>query len=663
VDPLNSSQSGWNNLFRPTAVRGWVPLGRGPEDPFSPLVAPPAQVIALDNEWRAAFQEYALATAELAKNPETIKKMKISDRGQLNEAELTLLDRFEEAGEQIDSLAKRFYETNPSRWRDFALQLNRCNIQTELTFFLQAFDKQRLPENEKILLYRFAIGGESERRALLRGMSLSYGQRWTAAVASYNGWQTAESLFSRDGFLTMYRLLPGLTPALNAEIVREAMPDHLASFFDEKIRKTPVAEFGRLVEEYTNIFNNEPPGSKDKVELFRWLISLQLFSEARQELPKPFSKELNKAMPTLPIEIREAIEGVITDSFQPLAGENQYLRDLYLDLIQHLQTEYLLAPLSSQKRDDYALAYAQLYELAEKYKIPPRMIELSLKGFSERLGVPLRVEGEVADMAELARIQRVTVSPAGLPKEVKEILMRTGYWDLVNENPNEIIFKTDINNHEGAADSRGGDALWPARVIRIDITDQNQKIRSAWEIAQILVHEAAHIKWRDSTSEQYWRSTPNERQAYLTDAAFLRTYLLSEIKSGRLSKDSSEAEEIAGGIAYDRLLAQGANLVLGNKLTDYEINDNLPSADLLAARKIENLADLDLDYYPTILVRPIIERRIVAEFRSDKETMKVFDLLHKEWLTEQVRSQLYDYLLAALLMPDGQAILRQIQTN
>jgi hypothetical protein len=196
---------------------------------------------------------------------------------------------------------------------------------------------------------------------------------------------------------------------------------------------------------------------------------------------------------------------------------------------------------------------------------------------------------------------------------VGEILAETGYDELVMQNIREIVFTAEINEgYDLSGNDAGGNALSSTRMVQIDVIDPEGKILPAWEIAMILVHEAAHVVWaREITSEVLLQPVFDERQAFLTGAEFLESYLLRSVLEGAIDSGAEEAKRIALQIVHARTAAKAANYVLGYDEDNMDPwYQELPSAELLKSRSLSRPLELDLSGYPPQLSAILAEQRL-----------------------------------------------------
>jgi hypothetical protein len=183
----------------------------------------------------------------------------------------------------------------------------------------------------------------------------------------------------------------------------------------------------------------------------------------------------------------------------------------------------------------------------------------------------------------------VSVSPEGLPLELKEIFKQTGYWDLVSQLREIRFFGKDIAdyNYRNLNDnSLAGRASSYLGYVEIEWQG-----KSSWEIAQLLVHEAAHVAWRSEAQNRYeLESLPNERHSCLHEADFLEQYLNICNPAG------SEKIDIEMEFYYHRACGMAASLAMGIPLENFNPNSNiLPAADYLSSLGLNDLSQFDLD--------------------------------------------------------------------
>jgi len=238
--------------------------------------------------------------------------------------------------------------------------------------------------------------------------------------------------------------------------------------------------------------------------------------------------------------------------------------------------KYLTATDENLKRK-YADDLYGLDNLAAQFGVGGAELDSILAQVCKETNCDLTGKDKIESMAGLSAVDIKNVGPDGLPREVKEILVKTGYWQLVKDNINLIVLVRSLPaDHTGF--KPGGMANPVLRRVEVDFFGK-KKVDPPWSIALTLVHEAAHIAWR-SQPALLQNLTPDERQAYATELEFLGAY----------SKQYGIPENNKAFI-FERLKIEAAvmtaNQLLGYAPDNFSVHETtLPSSAL------------DLSYYP-----------------------------------------------------------------
>ena len=274
-----------------------------------------------------------------------------------------------------------------------------------------------------------------------------------------------------------------------------------------------------------------------------------------------------------------SLAGYETLNFRGLTpAENRLIAgiDSAAELVRNVELfahKYLAA--DGQPKRDYASVFYYFDELAVKFGLRGLDLDKILAGICKETKCGLSSHGHLANMAKLSDIRNSTeVGPEGLPREVKEILVKTKYWDLIKRNLGTIVFTTDINSGHSL-----GRAYPFLHRVEIDFNGADGKVLSPWQIAGILVHEAAHVSWR-AEAPVLQNTTPSERQAFATELAFYGDYV------GKFGPPA-DLHNFAVICRASEWAVKTANQILG-----YAPDDLSPNKTVLPDPKI------DLSYYP-----------------------------------------------------------------
>ncbi|PIS28479.1 hypothetical protein COT42_07930 [Candidatus Saganbacteria bacterium CG08_land_8_20_14_0_20_45_16] len=308
--------------------------------------------------------------------------------------------------------------------------------------------------------------------------------------------------------------------------------------------------------------------------------------------------------------------------------------------------QFVGAESGSDARSSLARALDILNPLAADFRFSRR----DLAKWRQTVGNEVPLQDSFVTIGELCAAAPVSLYPAGLPMEVLSILQQTGYGGFISQHINEIIFEVDL---DGFGDGHGGEALTSNGIVRINLYDRNEgRMLKPWEIAFVLVHEAAHLAWGRSTG-----MLVHEAVAYEAEADFLEAYLQGQLDQGLLNPRSPQAREIASEMFSARDLSLVARRLLDNPTAaweDFEI-DPAFTADELDEHQGNNVSLLVREHLPDLidgLLQPGLEhgeRAWLINFfeRIMRGEINLEDRSLRRSLSERQTSQLTTFFATA----------------
>jgi hypothetical protein len=589
------------------------------------LLSPP--LISNLPEWQILVNNYIAAEDAINQCPELAEKIRNGQLSQLTLEEQAIYQQYQLADEALWLQASALFslamlsedptDSQVQNWVNFGGILNDSPLMGDRRFAaLLILSNAKVPLEDRKFLYEFLTASHSRQIHLMPQMRQKILQSYLELSENYTGWE-------RDGSIRYGLYFSFLENLMGSEAVEGG----LAGIFRSNIYTLTGSLTHNQVQHYLHMdedaFTDEflqaqmqlsqyPIGSNNLIQAEKKYMALQAIAVARGislidlEYRKIFSE-----MPGLSNEDQSAIYALLEASRTPQGMDNAYYITLFEDTLESFQGRYLAADGTASA--SLGLALNILYQISAYFGTSFSACGQKMEALAQTLGVSLEPKGKIAHTEQLVTASPVSVPPQGLPVEVVQILQRTGYWELVKDNIREIYFTPEINEGSYSADS-GGNANSALGRVEIDIM-RNGKLIEPWEIAMILVHEAAHVDWHRNAPLELMDSTPNERNSFLMGFQFLEKYLelatsdqYAELGlAEKLLLDSDEAREISIFIWSGIAAGQAANLALGYRSDDLSVNNYmLPSPQFLLSHGLDDLADLDMSIYPTDLASNFI---------------------------------------------------------
>ncbi|MBI5399621.1 hypothetical protein HZB07_03280 [Candidatus Saganbacteria bacterium] len=138
-------------------------------------------------------------------------------------------------------------------------------------------------------------------------------------------------------------------------------------------------------------------------------------------------------IPKLTAEESETYRILFNAVRSPNNIDNTALRERYGDFLSNTMRAYISAPLNSNRRIALAEILNELDGFVIRFGFSRRFFAVLFDVISSERGNDLASFSHIAHLADLS-VQRatVTVSPAGLPEEVRTILQATGYYQTID---------------------------------------------------------------------------------------------------------------------------------------------------------------------------------------------------------------------------------------
>jgi hypothetical protein len=465
---------------------------------------------------------------------------------------------------------------------------------TKIAYSSQPEDgKPDLDAADRRLLDDFVSG---KNRAVTPELTARFLYHYRQNILEYTGWQGEKRFNQHAVFLDTLAGaydLPLFFERLETRLLAGKQPKEYLTHFSPREAETLLRynekDFLQKYDDLQRDLKTTPPGPL-RVHIFRAIGDLRSLALARGiSLVVQDNLTLEKQIPGLTYTEYQDIERI--DNYARLAGGRgtsphlEYFKKTFADFAR----QYFTATGSHKKDLSMALVFCE--RAATKFGV--RAIELD--GIMEQAcranNCDLKGKDRINTMEQLQYVfQSAEVSPDGLPGEIKEILAKTGYWDLVKNNLSNIVF-TDRLSSGGWETSGLAEPF--LRRVKVAIDDPDRKLKSAWKIADILIHEAAHVDraWRARPAILH-NTVPKERHAYAVELPFFDAYL----KIYGPPEDFKEFNDTRNKLVR---IIRTANQILGYALDDLSAeNAALPDARLCRQRGVSSIYELDLSYYP-----------------------------------------------------------------
>ncbi|MFH1683802.1 MAG: hypothetical protein ABIA67_02840 [Candidatus Margulisiibacteriota bacterium] len=202
-----------------------------------------------------------------------------------------------------------------------------------------------------------------------------------------------------------------------------------------------------------------------------------------------------------------------------------YKKELFKTTFTHFLRAYYQVPASL--RVDYARIVAWLSLSGARWaKVPVKKLKEIQAEVCQQVECTLSSSRSVADMASLRTTGLVEVSPAGLPREVHDLLSQTylrhdppmTFFDLLSNINPRIILTPQIPGRG----NRLGQKMHFTDLIVVDTRDWDGQHVPAWGMAETILHELGHVTVSRQAAAGWQLCTlPNEMIAFSLGLLFL----------------------------------------------------------------------------------------------------------------------------------------------
>jgi hypothetical protein len=547
-----------------------TPTPIGSEDSFIPITYPPSQIRLSD--------AYSLVTTYV-KAEEFVD----SDPDAYIRAERELLDY------ALGLFAAARLEENPDQstmdaWQIFVKLLNHASIENNYINILIELNQPGLMLADVRLLYDYVFGqGPIDYLQIQQRTWYHWRERLmefpidTADSAHASFISTMEIILGND-----YE--PFLMDAVRINATRDS--------FSRTLSNTQLFDELMTVQSQVELY---PVGSTGNRQSMTRLRNLQIEILARGlSLDDYFSWLSNQAIPGLSEGDILLLQELTGAAYTYEGTDNNRLRGRFISAYIEFYDRYICEDSGSSEKNSLAVAIGSLSGLAYRFGITQR--ELHRLAAGEVGEIPTEF-GSVPDMDALLGAIPITVSSEGLPQEVIQVLEETGYYALIRDNLREIVLTDEID--EGISlvlPDRGGEATPCLGLVTVDVFREAGGLLPVWQIAAVLVHEAAHVAWvKNMPGPRFLLPVPNEGNAFFVEARFLEDFLQRGLEQGTIIPDSELANEIMALIREDRAVVAVADSILGVAPGDRE--------ESLIYDIAEGVTDRELEFYPANIIR------------------------------------------------------------
>jgi hypothetical protein len=242
--------------------------------------------------------------------------------------------------------------------------------------------------------------------------------------------------------------------------------------------------------------------------------------------------------------------------------------------------------------------------------------------------------GRQLTMQDLKDHKLMFIRPQDLPLSVIDNLRLVGSWETISRLPFIILtHNIGLSILDKMGSFRAAGTAQCGIIVTLDTYDESiEDVPSAEELAQVLAHEGAHVKWfiRNFRDETLLKSTLDERNAFLT-GMFATVTMLRGLQERHLrSNEEVDAKMVSLSyvLAQTRIAVMNANKVLG-----------YPALDLTYRWDIKD-PEIDMDVYPSLAFKDIDGEEMgmyLKDLRIDSDQGFIDTITGKE-LTIKVKS-------------------------
>ncbi|NQU18184.1 MAG: hypothetical protein HQ564_09005 [Candidatus Saganbacteria bacterium] len=546
-----------------------------------------------------AFAELKSAYDAIRNNKRLAKKLKL--KKPLSKAEKKIIERFRSARKSLIQLGVNLFNSafiaepqsvlDQVYWDQFKAELAKIPFALKKLNLLAVLSDKKLDKNDQALLFSHISSPKSK---ITPDLTKRIAEHYSAKAKNFNsrgGGYSSSHIFL--GVLRLHHGKKGFEKILGP-IIKKNLKGFVVLISPKRVGQLLTmrrSDFWQVHEGVLKDFVITAPGTKQRVLLAKTISDLRAIAFARGISFRHYGyQQMVKSIPGL--NRKEYVRLYKTRKWSEVAMGNpkSVYTARFLKTFAYYASRYFSA--KPAQKSAYASALALLDNSALGFGLTRDYMDKYLARICKRYKCSLAGKGKISEMAALKNKGIVEVSPNGLPKEVVAILKQAGYWKLVSANIQNISFTPEINEGKGIFSmDAGGTAISLLKRVQIDYVNPQGIIVPAWQIALILVHEAAHVRFRKADINLQ-QSTPNERQAFATQYAFMQKM--------QVPADKKEA------LWYKMIKQQAKEAVrTANKILGYKVDNMRPDVDdlpIYAFCKKHGLSkpeELDMGFYPT----------------------------------------------------------------
>ncbi|MBI5700215.1 hypothetical protein HZC35_07945 [Candidatus Saganbacteria bacterium] len=575
-----------------------IPANVQSQAPYTPTISPLSSDLNYHEEY-SIVSDYAAAEAELLANipPDQINDYFAGE--EVPEDQREKLEEYDQKRlalvEYEQALFRRAFLSDPdpaaeNRWRTFEELVNESGIGESIAAILISLADPHMDSFDRVLLYDLAFSDEISDEMAFQ-LEDRFVHSWREGNLSYNGF--GKPLSPEKAFINGISIIYGdrFTSFAQA-VLGDILSETLTLFSDEAAQRylqMSDDDFGKELLLSEREYQRAPLGSELRIAAYRRFADLNTISYVRG-LDEGFSEEIAQ------IEF-PGLSSAELDMLETATLSQQE----FISSIEYFSEEYYQTGLCDERRPQIMGILSYLDKMASAYDIDRQQMDEYLAQARQKAENPLTLDS-IDSLSDLDPDRDISVPPDGLPAEVKDILRQTGYWDYVSQIREIRLLSGEVNLLESRMFN---DNLFDGQANPyLGYVEIEWKGKSAWEIAEALVHEAAHVAWRHQAQNDHEReSLPNERHSCLMEAGFLQSYL----NNTNLSEEERSNIEL---FYVDRVACvTSADRAMGASPDNYD-DHVLPSPEYLAFLGLDDISQFDLNIAAYFQVQAYVDDEI-----------------------------------------------------
>lgn len=464
---------------------------------------------------------------------------------------------------------------------------------TKITYSSQPEDdKQELSPADRRLLDDFVSG---KNRDVTPELAARFLYHYRQNILDYTGWQGEKRLNQHAVFLDTLASaydLPLFFERLEGRLIAGQSPKEYLTHFSPRevitLLRCNEKDFLQKYDDLQNDLKATPPGPL-RVHIFRAISDLHSLALSRGiSLVVQDNLTLEKPLPGLTYAEYQTIEQI--DHYAKFADKRgtsphiEYFKRTFADFARR----YVTAAGPHKKSLSMALTFCE--RAAAKFGVRASELDSIMERTCLANNYDLKGHDRLDSLADLNKVIYAEVSPDGLPIEIKEILIKTGYWELVRDNLANISFTSQIPSGDWSTSGLADPFL---RQVKIAYSDPEGNPLPSWKIVDTLIHEATHTDpaWRAQPAILQ-NTVPNERHAYAAELPFFDAYLRNFGPPTDLKLFNEARNKVVR-------IIKTSNQIMGYAPDDLSAeNTSLPNAQFCRQRGVSSIYELDLSFYP-----------------------------------------------------------------